>query len=155
MSESAHADRLHGKDPTLAHDERGGGETDASDVSIPEGPFTVIVGPNACGKCTLLKALSRTIKPRVKRPGWTQRRSPPTRRRKWRGSLDSFRSPPPRPGVPRGRGVGEGSSRLPVTALTRRSDDGLSAVSTSRRFSPIPFCSWAFLIMHSSARSAT
>ncbi|MFJ4172099.1 ABC transporter ATP-binding protein [Paenarthrobacter sp. NPDC089714] len=33
-------------------------------VQIPEGSFTVIVGPNACGKSTLLRALARLIKPR-------------------------------------------------------------------------------------------
>ena len=32
-------------------------------VSIPDQSFTVIVGPNACGKSTLLRALSRLIKP--------------------------------------------------------------------------------------------
>ncbi len=32
-------------------------------VTIPAGEFTVIIGPNACGKSTLLKALSRIIKP--------------------------------------------------------------------------------------------
>jgi iron complex transport system ATP-binding protein len=32
-------------------------------VDIPAGEFTVIVGPNACGKSTLLKALARIIKP--------------------------------------------------------------------------------------------
>ena len=32
-------------------------------VAIPDGGFTVIIGPNACGKSTLLKALSRTLKP--------------------------------------------------------------------------------------------
>ncbi|GAA1319179.1 ABC transporter ATP-binding protein [Leucobacter albus] len=32
-------------------------------VAIPDGSFTVIVGPNACGKSTLLRALSRLIKP--------------------------------------------------------------------------------------------
>ncbi|CQJ54808.1 ABC transporter ATP-binding protein [Yersinia rohdei] len=32
-------------------------------VAIPDGEFTVIVGPNACGKSTLLRALSRLLKP--------------------------------------------------------------------------------------------
>lgn len=34
-------------------------------VAIPDGSFTVIVGANACGKSTLLRALSRLIKPSV------------------------------------------------------------------------------------------
>jgi iron complex transport system ATP-binding protein len=33
------------------------------DLDIPEGSFTVIVGPNACGKSTLLRALSRLLRP--------------------------------------------------------------------------------------------
>ncbi|MDR6437716.1 iron complex transport system ATP-binding protein [Paenarthrobacter nicotinovorans] len=33
------------------------------DVRIPDGEFTVIVGPNACGKSTLLRALSRLLEP--------------------------------------------------------------------------------------------
>ncbi|PZE39654.1 ABC transporter ATP-binding protein [Curtobacterium sp. MCPF17_031] len=33
------------------------------DVDVPDGELTVIVGPNACGKSTLLKALARTLKP--------------------------------------------------------------------------------------------
>lgn len=32
------------------------------DVTIPDGSFSVIVGPNACGKSTLLRALSRLLK---------------------------------------------------------------------------------------------
>jgi ABC-type cobalamin/Fe3+-siderophores transport system ATPase subunit len=32
-------------------------------VDIPDGSFTVIVGPNACGKSTLLRALSKLITP--------------------------------------------------------------------------------------------
>lgn len=36
--------------------------TDLS-VSIPPGSFTVIIGPNACGKSTLLRALSRLLPP--------------------------------------------------------------------------------------------
>ncbi|MFJ4028849.1 ABC transporter ATP-binding protein [Paenarthrobacter sp. NPDC089989] len=35
----------------------------ALDVRIPDGEFTVIVGPNACGKSTLLRALSRLLQP--------------------------------------------------------------------------------------------
>ena len=33
------------------------------DLVIPDQSFTVIVGPNACGKSTLLRALSRLLKP--------------------------------------------------------------------------------------------
>lgn len=33
------------------------------DVVVPDGSFTVIVGPNACGKSTLLRTLSRLLKP--------------------------------------------------------------------------------------------
>jgi iron complex transport system ATP-binding protein len=32
-------------------------------VDIPDDSFTVIIGPNACGKSTLLKALARMLKP--------------------------------------------------------------------------------------------
>ena len=58
MSESP----LKGHELTLAYD----GNVVSRDlsVSIPEGGFTAIVGPNACGKSTLLRALVRMLKPR-------------------------------------------------------------------------------------------
>lgn len=33
------------------------------DIAIPDGQVTVIVGPNACGKSTLLRSLARLLKP--------------------------------------------------------------------------------------------
>ncbi|TDT34283.1 ABC transporter ATP-binding protein [Naumannella halotolerans] len=46
---------------TLAYDSRT--VSVGLDVGITEGEFTVILGPNACGKSTLLRALSRLIRP--------------------------------------------------------------------------------------------
>ena len=54
--------RLLGDDLELAYDRRVVAERLA--VAIPDGAFTVIVGPNACGKTTLLRALARLLKPR-------------------------------------------------------------------------------------------
>ena len=53
--------RLRVEDATLAYDNRviSSGLT----VDIPDRSFTVIVGPNACGKSTLLRSLSRLLKP--------------------------------------------------------------------------------------------
>jgi ABC-type cobalamin/Fe3+-siderophores transport systems, ATPase components len=48
---------------TLAYDGRE--ISSALSVAIPEGSFTVIVGPNACGKSTLLRALSRLLAPKA------------------------------------------------------------------------------------------
>ena len=56
-------DRLHGDGLTLAYDRRTVAE--GLDVSIPDGSFTVIVGPNACGKSTLLRALARLLAPKA------------------------------------------------------------------------------------------
>ncbi|MGC4952476.1 ABC transporter ATP-binding protein [Actinomadura citrea] len=53
--------RLAGTGLTLAYDKRTIAED--LDVAVPEGSFTVIVGPNACGKSTLLRALARILKP--------------------------------------------------------------------------------------------
>lgn len=55
--------RLRAENLTLSYDQRV--VTEGLGVSIPDGSFTVIVGPNACGKSTLLKALARLLKPKV------------------------------------------------------------------------------------------
>lgn len=54
-------DRLHARDLTLRYEERTISRN--LSVTIPDGSFTVIVGPNACGKSTLLRALSRLLLP--------------------------------------------------------------------------------------------
>ncbi|KIF70513.1 ABC transporter [Streptomyces sp. AcH 505] len=53
--------RLTAESVTLGYDRR----IIARDLSveIPDHSFTVVVGPNACGKSTLLRALSRMLKP--------------------------------------------------------------------------------------------
>ncbi|KAA9394855.1 ABC transporter ATP-binding protein [Kocuria coralli] len=53
--------RLRADDVTLAYDKRVISEN--LSVDVPDGSFTVIVGPNACGKSTLLRALSRLLRP--------------------------------------------------------------------------------------------
>lgn len=63
MAEGEHdVTRLRGSGLTLSYDERV--VVSGLDVEIPDGSFTVIVGPNACGKSTVLKALARMLKPR-------------------------------------------------------------------------------------------
>ncbi|WP_410659728.1 ABC transporter ATP-binding protein [Amycolatopsis sp. lyj-112] len=63
LTEQSTTSRLHAEALTLAYD----GRTVAEDlgVVIPDQSFTVIVGPNACGKTTLLRALARMLKPRT------------------------------------------------------------------------------------------
>ncbi|GAB1330443.1 ABC transporter ATP-binding protein [Streptomyces sennicomposti] len=53
--------RLSAENVTLAYDQRLIAEQ--LSVEIPDHSFTVIVGPNACGKSTLLRALSRMLRP--------------------------------------------------------------------------------------------
>src|SRR5690606_23637774 len=53
--------RLFAEDVTIGYDQRVISEN--LSISIPDRSFTVIVGANACGKSTLLRALSRLIKP--------------------------------------------------------------------------------------------
>lgn len=53
--------RLAATGAQLAYDKRV--VADDLDVQIPASEFTIIVGPNACGKSTLLRALSRLHRP--------------------------------------------------------------------------------------------
>ncbi|WP_435749336.1 ABC transporter ATP-binding protein [Microbacterium sp. PMB16] len=53
--------RLQVESATIGYDKRIISEQ--LSVSIPDQSFTVIVGPNACGKSTLLRGLSRLLKP--------------------------------------------------------------------------------------------
>lgn len=52
---------LQATDVTLGYGDRTVSE--GLSVGIPEGSFTVIIGPNACGKSTLLRSLSRLLQP--------------------------------------------------------------------------------------------
>jgi len=54
--------RLEARQVTLAYE----GNVVATDLQlhIPDGEVTAIVGPNACGKSTVLRALSRLLKPK-------------------------------------------------------------------------------------------
>ncbi|AKZ54899.1 iron-enterobactin transporter subunit, ATP-binding component of ABC superfamily [Streptomyces ambofaciens ATCC 23877] len=60
-NQGSNVNRLSAENVTLAYDQRVIAEK--LSVEIPDNSFTVIVGPNACGKSTLLRALSRMLKP--------------------------------------------------------------------------------------------
>jgi iron complex transport system ATP-binding protein len=53
--------RLRGEGLTLSYEDRI--VSAGLDVHIPDGSFTVVVGPNACGKSTMLRALARMLRP--------------------------------------------------------------------------------------------
>lgn len=53
--------RLAGRGLQVGYDQRA--VLHELDIDIPDGSFTVIVGPNACGKSTLLRSLARLLKP--------------------------------------------------------------------------------------------
>ena len=53
--------RLKGQSLTLGYGDKP--IVDDLSLAIPDGKITVIIGPNACGKSTLLRALARLLKP--------------------------------------------------------------------------------------------
>ncbi|MGK5548171.1 ABC transporter ATP-binding protein [Streptomyces sp. URMC 127] len=61
MTERAQGSRLAARDLTLAYEDRT--VVDGLDLSVPDGEVTIVIGPNACGKSTLLRALGRLLKP--------------------------------------------------------------------------------------------
>ncbi|MEO3845171.1 ABC transporter ATP-binding protein [Streptomyces sp. B22F1] len=60
---SPEASRLAAGNVTLPYDSRVVAEH--LSVAVPDAPFTVVVGPDACGKPTLMRALARMLKPRT------------------------------------------------------------------------------------------
>jgi iron complex transport system ATP-binding protein len=54
--------RLTARELTLAYDDHT--VVHELDLAVPDGQVTVIVGPNACGKSTTLRALGRLLKPK-------------------------------------------------------------------------------------------
>ncbi|MDQ0843541.1 ABC transporter ATP-binding protein [Streptomyces sp. V1I6] len=54
--------RLTARELTLAYEDRT--VVHELDLAVPDGQVTVIVGPNACGKSTTLRALGRLLKPK-------------------------------------------------------------------------------------------
>ncbi|MFI6639542.1 ABC transporter ATP-binding protein [Streptomyces sp. NPDC050504] len=61
-AEAGGGSRLAARALTLAYDDRT--VVHELDLAVPDGRVTVIVGPNACGKSTTLRALGRLLKPR-------------------------------------------------------------------------------------------
>lgn len=53
--------RLAAREVTLAYDGRV--VSTGLSIDVPDGQITVIIGPNACGKSTLLRSLSRLLRP--------------------------------------------------------------------------------------------
>ncbi|APX33499.1 iron-dicitrate transporter ATP-binding subunit [Brachybacterium sp. P6-10-X1] len=59
--ETASSLRLAGA--TVAYGERP--VLEGLDFTVPRGAFTAVIGPNGCGKSTMLKTLARTLRPRA------------------------------------------------------------------------------------------
>ena len=95
-SDGARASRLVARGAHLAYDRRTVSE--AVDADVRDGSFTVIVGPNACGKSTLLRALRAAPEARGRaRSCSTDASSRACRRKRSRASSGCCPRPRPRP----------------------------------------------------------
>ena len=90
-SDNAMSHRLHASHLKLGYDNKI--IADDPSVAIPDGAFTVIVGPNACGKSTLLRALCRLLKPSAGEVMLTAKTSAVSPPKRWRASLACCRKP--------------------------------------------------------------
>ena len=61
MGEKPNDNTLSARDLVLSYGERV--VVDGLSVTLPAGRITIIVGANACGKSTLLRGMSRLLKP--------------------------------------------------------------------------------------------
>lgn len=87
---------LRAKDLHLGYDDRA--VVTGLDLAVPPGKITAIVGANACGKSTLLRALARLLAPAQGRSAWTAAPCTPSPPGSWPSSSASSRSrrSPPR-----------------------------------------------------------
>lgn len=54
---------LQVRDVTVAYDRASHPVLEGVDVAVPDRSFTAVIGPNACGKSTLLRTMARTLHP--------------------------------------------------------------------------------------------
>lgn len=98
------------------------------DIAVPDGRFTVIIGPNACGKSTLLAALGRILRPGA---GSVILDGKEIHRYSTKDAARRLSLLPQTPGAPDGIVVGDlvARGRYPHQGLLRQwSDDDAAAV---------------------------
>ncbi|MEV6217577.1 ABC transporter ATP-binding protein [Nocardia sp. NPDC051833] len=119
--------RLRGESVRVAYGERA--VLHGVDLAVPDGRFTVIIGPNACGKSTLLAALGRILRPA---DGSVVLDGKAIHRYSTKETARRLSLLPQTPGTPDGIVVGDlvARGRYPHQGLLRQwSDDDAAAVT--------------------------
>ncbi|MGW4235220.1 ABC transporter ATP-binding protein, partial [Streptomyces sp. NPDC004980] len=119
--------RLRGESIRVAYGERA--VLHGVDLAVPDGRFTVIIGPNACGKSTLLAALGRILRPA---DGSVVLDGKAIHRYSTKETARRLSLLPQTPGTPDGIVVGDlvARGRYPHQGLLRQwSDDDAAAVT--------------------------